>query len=468
MANFVNTSRHDDVVVLEIDNPPVNALSPGVPEALCAAIGGVKNDAGVRAIVVRGAGRMFVAGADIATLQDAVWGDESRAPDWHDALRSIEDSTVPIVMAIHGAALGGGLELALAGHYRVAVSDAQMGQPEVNLGVIPGGEGTQRLPRVSGIATALEMCVTGRSISAVEAAAHGIVDEIIGADLTPAAVAFARRMVLRGPPTKTRDRRDRLGNPSANAALFTAARELAATVHPHESAPRRAIEAIEAAALLPFDDGCRREREMFFECLRGEQAKALIHMFFAERTATKRSKTPGAAKLMRAVGVRLTSACVDETQFLVAEGATPEDVDRALTEFGFDSRILGSIFEMQNAREPTKSSAAAQTPTMSDRAIVERLTYVLVNEGARALTDGDAASASEIDVIGVKVCGFPVWRGGPLFYADRAGLGVVLARIESFRAAHGSRWEPAPLLADLARNRRRFADVDRSRNTDAT
>src|SRR5688572_17357523 len=107
MANFVNESRYDDVVVLEIDNPPVNALSPGVPEALCAAVDRVRNAAGVRAIVVRGAGRMFVAGADIMTLQDAAWGDDLRVPDWHEAFRFIEDSSVPIVMAIHGAALGG-------------------------------------------------------------------------------------------------------------------------------------------------------------------------------------------------------------------------------------------------------------------------------------------------------------------------------------------------------------------------
>ena len=169
MPEFTNISRHGDVIVIEIDNPPVNALSPGVPEALGAALDEAERDAGVAAVVVRGAGRMFVAGADITTLEEAAWGNESAAPDWHDLFQHIEDCTKPVVMAVHGAALGGGLELAMAGHYRVAVASAQVGQPEVNLGIIPGAEGTQRLPRLAGVAKALEMCVTGKPISAADA-----------------------------------------------------------------------------------------------------------------------------------------------------------------------------------------------------------------------------------------------------------------------------------------------------------
>ena len=159
MSELVRTQRDGDVLVVEIDNPPVNALGPGVPEALAAVLDAADRDDGVAAIVIRGAGRTFVAGADIATLEDAAWGDEAAAADLHDLLRRVEQCRTPVVMAIHGTALGGGLELAMAGHYRVADAAAQVGQPEVNLGIVPGAEGTQRLPRLAGVAKALDMCV---------------------------------------------------------------------------------------------------------------------------------------------------------------------------------------------------------------------------------------------------------------------------------------------------------------------
>src|SRR4249919_3831578 len=152
MADPVRTSRHGDVLVVEIDNPPVNALSPGVPEALAAAIDRAGRGTETTASVVKGAGRTVVAGADITTLEDAAWGNDTAAADLHSLLKHVEDSRAPIVMAIHGTALGGGLELAMAGHYRIATPTAQLGQPEVNLGIIPGAEGTQRLPRLVGLA----------------------------------------------------------------------------------------------------------------------------------------------------------------------------------------------------------------------------------------------------------------------------------------------------------------------------
>src|SRR4029077_12800012 len=185
------SSRQGDVLVLEIDNPPVNALSPGVPEALHAALDVAEPDPGVAAILVRGAGRTFVAGADITTLEEAAWGNEAAAPNWHDLLSRIEDCRKPVVMAGHSNALGGGLELAMAGHYRVAVASAQVGQPEVNLGIIPGAEGTQRLPRLAGVAKAVEMCADGNPIKAEEALRVGIVDSMIEGDLLSGAIAFA-------------------------------------------------------------------------------------------------------------------------------------------------------------------------------------------------------------------------------------------------------------------------------------
>jgi 3-hydroxyacyl-CoA dehydrogenase len=305
MVKFAKISRQGDVLVVEIDNPPVNALSPGVPEALQAALDAAEADANVAAVVITGAGRTFVAGADIVTLEDAAWGNEAAAPDLHGLFQRVEDCRKPVVMALHGSVLGGGLELAMAGHYRIASPDAQLGQPEVSLGIIPGGEGTQRLPRLAGIEKALDLCVTGRPISGVEAAACGIVDEVAAGDVTASAVALARRVAPRDRHVKTRDRGDRLGDANANAPLYAAARQLAGKVRRRQTAPLRAIEAIEAASRLPFEEGCRREREIFLDCLRGEQAKALIYLFFAERAASKLAGAPkdAAVRPVRTVGI---------------------------------------------------------------------------------------------------------------------------------------------------------------------
>src|SRR5687767_6919411 len=287
MTNVVTTSIQDGIAVIRIDNPPVNALSPDVIDGLVAAVSAAQQDPAVRALVVVGAGRTFIAGADIKGLEAMTWGGDGGVPEMHDTLGLIEDGPKPVVMALHGTALGGGLEVAMAGHYRVAVADAQLGQPEVNLGIIPGAEGTQRLPRLVGVEAALTMCVSGRPIKAAEALQSGLIDRVVD-DLIPGAVAFATEIVSRGGPhPKTRERAEKLPPAAALPELVAAAHELARKVRRNQDAPARAIAAIEAAATLPFDDGCRRERELFFECARSDQAKALIHAFFAERAVAK-------------------------------------------------------------------------------------------------------------------------------------------------------------------------------------
>src|SRR6185295_15611495 len=194
MSDLVRVSITSGVAVVTIDNPPVNALSPGVPEGISAAIDSAERDPAVSAVVIIGAGRTFIAGADIKQLEDHAHGRGSGAPNLHDLLKKIEDCTKPVVMALHGTALGGGLELAMAGHYRVATEDAQAGQPEVNLGIIPGAEGTQRLPRLVGVEAAVQMFVTGRAIRAPEAVGLGLFDKIIEGDLRAGAIAFAREV----------------------------------------------------------------------------------------------------------------------------------------------------------------------------------------------------------------------------------------------------------------------------------
>lgn len=289
MDTRVRASKHDDVAVITIDNPPVNALSPGVPEALQNRLRDAAADPDVTAIVVMGAGSTFPAGADIRELEDVARGRVAPGgPDIHGLLAAIETCSRPVIMALHGTALGGGLELAMAGHYRVAASGARMGQPEVNLGIIPGAEGSQRLPRLVGVEAALEMCVSGRPITAADALSRGLVDRIVTGDLLEEAVSFAREQVARrGPHPKTSQRLDKLGTREANAPLYGAARESAGRFWRGMTAPLRAIEAIEIAATLPFEEGCRREREIAAECLASDECRALIHAFFAERAVRK-------------------------------------------------------------------------------------------------------------------------------------------------------------------------------------
>jgi 3-hydroxyacyl-CoA dehydrogenase len=285
MDNLVKVSRHGDVAVITIDNPPVNALSPGVPEAIGAAIDEIDSDAAVKAAVVIGAGRTFIAGADIKEFGKMTSGASPRRGLLPLLLR-IEDCGKPVVMAIHGTAFGGGLELAMAGHYRVASPTAQVGQPEVKLGIIPGAAGTQRLPRLVGVTKAVEMCAEGKPISAREAVAAGLIDDLIEGNLLSGAVAFARTIADK-PVPKTRQRTAKLTASANIATVFDAARDAARKKQRGMKAPLAAIDAVEAATKMSFEEGCRVEQNLFTECLFSDQSKALIHVFFGEREVAK-------------------------------------------------------------------------------------------------------------------------------------------------------------------------------------
>ena len=280
MNTWVRFERDRDIAVITIDNPPVNALSPGVVDGLKAAIEQANADAEVRAIVVIGSGRTFIAGADVHEFQKPTAGEY--VANIRACLSTIEDSAKPVVMAIHGAALGGGLETAMAGHYRLIATSAQVGQPEVKLGLIPGAGGTQRLPRLAGVAKAVEMCALGASAKAQEAFAAGIVDQIVDGDLRAGGVAFAREAADK-PIRRTSDQK--IAN--ADPVTFSAAREQARKRWRGQAAPLAAIDAVEAAVKLSFVEGLNREAELFDECLRSPQSKALIYAFFAERAVTK-------------------------------------------------------------------------------------------------------------------------------------------------------------------------------------
>ena len=285
MSELVKLSRQGDIAIVTIDNPPVNALSPGVPEGIIECISAAENDRGVRAIVVIGAGRTFIAGADIREFGKITSGQRGRE-ELLPKLRKIEDCTKPVVMAIHGTALGGGLEVAMAGHYRVAVAGAQVGQPEVKLGIIPGAGGTQRLPRLAGLALAVEMCSAGEPISVQRALEAGLIDKIVTGDLLDGAAEFARSgLAIR----KTRELETKLTPPFD----FEAARQAVAKKYRHEAARVAVVTVIEASTKLSFDPGCKTEAEVFQKCLFSDQSKGLIHAFFAERAV---SKIPGISK----------------------------------------------------------------------------------------------------------------------------------------------------------------------------
>ncbi|HJZ58039.1 MAG TPA: 3-hydroxyacyl-CoA dehydrogenase NAD-binding domain-containing protein [Gemmataceae bacterium] len=298
MSELVTLTRDGDIGVITVNNPPVNALSPGVPEGIVAALQALQTDATIKGVVLIGGGRTFIAGADIKEFVKITSGGKQSGLGLDPLLSALEDSTKPVVCAIHGTALGGGLEIAMACHYRVAAAGAQLGQPEVKLGLIPGAGGTQRLPRLAGIVKAAEMCAGGEPVGAAAALASGILDKIVDADLLVGAVAFAREVAARGGPLrKTRDLPVKPADPAALAAVREAVQKKARGL----LAPFKAVEAVEGSATLPFAEGCKRERELFWETLFSDQSKALVHVFFAEREV---AKVPGITKDTPRVPIR--------------------------------------------------------------------------------------------------------------------------------------------------------------------
>ena len=696
--NLVELSSDGEIAVILINNPPVNALGPGVAEGIAEAIENVVQDSQTKAAVLMGAGKTFIAGADIKEFGKITSGQRAGS-GLGRLLSKLEDCPKPIVAAIHGSAFGGGLELAMAAHYRVASPTAQVGQPEVKLGIIPGAGGTQRLPRLAGVAKAVEMCAEGNSIKAAEALRSGIVDRLIEGDLRASAVAFAREIAEK-PAPQTRARNERLGSSEENATIFEAARQNARVKQRNMIAPLAAIDAVEAATKMSFKEGCEYEQKRFTECLFSEQSKALIHVFFGEREVAKIPDLPketvvwpigsvavvgagtmgvgiamvfanagipvllkevdqpaldrGLANIrktydhsvskgrltQKAAGERLAliqptlrfdgfadvdmvveavfegmelkkqvfaeldrvckagtilasntstlsideiasatsrpefvigthffspanvmrlleivrgratskeviATCMQlskklgkvgvlvgncmgfvgnrmfglyrrEAQFLVEEGAPIEAVDQALVDFGmamgplatgdlagldvgwrirkehqhlqtpgvrqpfaedrlcelgrFGQKTGAGWYKYDGQRRPSVDptvaalirewTAQAGIPQrdISAEEIVDRCIYALVNEGARILEQGYALRATDIDIIYLYGYGFPSYRGGPMWYADRVGLDKVYDRVCEFHRQFGAPWEPAPLLKQLATQQKTFGD----------
>ena len=294
MADLLRYDIRDGVAVITIDNPPVNALSPAVWEGLDRLVARAVSDPAAAAIVVIGAGATFIAGADIKVFDTLKTREDSfaRSAGTHALLKRLEDATKPLVAAIHGNALGGGLEVAQACHFRVAAKDAKVGQPEVLLGIIPGAGGTQRLPRLCGAELALTMCTDGKPISAPKAMAAGVIDQIVDADLVTGAIAYAKARARNGDLRKTRQLPHGIDQIQAGLVACAAMRESLKKTAKGMRAPYAAVDAIEAGLRLDFDAGSERERQLFADCVVSTESKALRHLFFAEREVAKVPDVP--------------------------------------------------------------------------------------------------------------------------------------------------------------------------------
>jgi 3-hydroxyacyl-CoA dehydrogenase len=686
----VSLAREGVVAVIAVNSPPVNALSAQVREGLMDALREAIADPAAQAVLLICAGRTFFAGADIGEF-----GKPRSGPALPEIQAVIEAAPKPVIAAIHGSALGGGLELALACHYRVAAPSAKVGQPEVKLGMPPGAGGTQRLTRLLGPEKALEMIVFGEPVGAVTAHEWGIIDALTpDGDLRGGALAFAGEVAGRRPLPRLRDLGDMVEAARRAPEIFAEFRKAHARKFRGNKAPEACIQTIEAAVALPFEEGLEVERRIFNERMMSPEAAAQRYAFFAERqvwkipgldekagalpiarvgvigagtmgggismnflnsgipvtvvemkpealerglgivrrnyeaTAAKgrisaadietrmglltgsldlasladcdlvieavfeemavkkdvfaRLDTvakPGAilasntsyldideiasatsrpehvlglhffspANVMRLVEVVrgaktapamvatamqlarrigkiavLTGVCDGfignrmlaqrqrEAVALVLEGAMPWDVDRVLTEFGLpmgpfamsDLAGLDLGWTAENSRGETirdilceqgrrgqKTGAgyydydagrrASPSPVtegiildmrqrkgltarrIDDAEILERLIYPMINEGAKILEEGIALRASDIDVVWLNGYGWPVWRGGPMYYGDTVGLGIVLERLRAFQAQHGEAFRPSALLERLAAEGGRFQDEKR-------
>ena len=690
--NSVTTLTMDgDVAVITLNSPPVNALSANVRDGLYEGFKqAIASDA--KAIVLICEGRTFIAGADITEF-----GGAQRGASLFDVQNMMENSSKPVIAAIHGTALGGGLEVALCAHYRVAVPSARLGLPEVNLGLLPGAGGTQRLPRIAGVEKALEMMTSGRHAPAKEALEMGLVDEIVPeGQLREGAVAFARKAVAENKPlVKVRENNTKLEAARGHPEIFANFRKANARRFRGFLAPEYNIRCVEAAVNSgAFEEGLAVERKLFGELITGPQSAAQRYYFFAERQAQKIPDVPDdtPARPVKSVGIigagtmgggiamnfanagipvtivevkqealdrglkvirgnydrtaarggftpqqvdermglingsldmngladkdliieavfermdikkdvftKLDAICkpgailatntsglnIDEiasvtkrpqdviglhffspanvmklleivradhtakdviatsmklakqigkiavlvgvcpgfvgnrilaqrqreAQKLVLEGAMPWDVDRVLYDFGFPmgpfamSDLAGLdigwvkekskgetlrdvLCEMDRRGQKTgagyydydENRNAKPSPVtekiindfivksgrnprkVSDDEILERCIYPMINEGAKILDEGKAIRSSDIDVVWVNGYGWPVYRGGPMFYGDQLGPDKVLAKMQDFQAKMGDDFKPAPLLEKLVADGKKFADFKR-------
>lgn len=691
----VNYTIQGNIAILEVDNPPVNPLSSGVRAGLSEYIKKANEDDSVQGIILTGAGRSFIAGADISEF-----GQKPDGPDLHTTLRDIEFSTKPVVAAINGTALGGGLETALVCNYRIGTNNAIVGLPEVNLGLLPGAGGTQRLPRLIGPSAALKMMLAGTPMSAKKALHQGVIDAISENSLIEDAIVFLQDKIGLDSHPKVRDKNEKIIKARGDINVLTEARALAAKTRKGQFAPGQIIACVEAAINEDnFDDGMKKEADYFLECLLHPQREAMIHIFFGERAASKISDVPkdtpllpinsagvvgsgtmgggiamnfanagvpvfvldqdeknltqgmsviernyqmmvdrgrmlpeqkdavmnlitptlryedlsevdiaveavyenlalkqeifksldmhindnailasntsgldidaiasvtnrpekvvgthffSPANIMRLlevvkgevssnetmatvmsigkrmgkaavvslnapgfIGNRMLSGYTYQANMLLLEGALPNQIDNALESFGMsmgpfrmmdlvgldlgwrarklaelDTPLANKIsdalcelerFGQKNGKGFYNYSEGSRAPNpapenqdiyesisnqnnivrreISDQEIIDRCILALVNEGAQILAEGVAQRSGDMDIVYINGYGFPIWRGGPMFYANKLGLDKVIKKLNEFSAMDHNFWKPAPLLEKLAAEGQFFGEA---------
>ena len=691
----VNYTIQGNIAILEVDNPPVNPLSSGVRAGLSEYIKKANEDDSVQGIILTGAGRSFIAGADISEF-----GQKPDGPDLHTTLRDIEFSTKPVVAAINGTALGGGLETALVCNYRIGTNNAIVGLPEVNLGLLPGAGGTQRLPRLIGPSAALKMMLAGTPMSAKKALHQGVIDAISENSLIEDAIVFLQDKIGLNSHPKVRDKNEKIIKARGDINVLTEARALAAKTRKGQFAPGQIIACVEAAINEDnFDDGMKKEADYFLECLLHPQREAMIHIFFGERAASKLSDVPkdtpllpinsagvvgsgtmgggiamnfanagvpvfvldqdeknltqgmsviernyqmmvdrgrmlpeqkdavmnlitptlryedlsevdiaveavyenlalkqeifksldmhindnailasntsgldidaiasvtnrpekvvgthffSPANIMRLlevvkgevssnetmatvmsigkrmgkaavvslnapgfIGNRMLSGYTYQANMLLLEGALPNQIDNALESFGMsmgpfrmmdlvgldlgwrarklaelDTPLANKIsdalcelerFGQKNGKGFYNYSEGSRAPNpapenqdiyesisnqnnivrreISDQEIIDRCILALVNEGAQILAEGVAQRSGDMDIVYINGYGFPIWRGGPMFYANKLGLDKVIKKLNEFSAMDHNFWKPAPLLEKLAAEGQFFGEA---------
>ena len=691
----VNYSIQGNIAILEVDNPPVNPLSSGVRVGLSEYIQKANEDDTVKGIILTGAGRSFIAGADISEF-----GQKPDGPDLHATLRDIEFSAKPVVAAINGTALGGGLETALVCNYRIGTNKAIVGLPEVNLGLLPGAGGTQRLPRLIGPSQALKMMLAGTPMSAKKALQQGVIDAISENSLIEDAILFLQDKIGLDSHPKVRDRNEKVIEARGDNNVLAEAKALAAKTRKGQFAPGQIIACVEAAINEDnFDDGMKKEADYFLKCLVHPQREAMIHIFFGERAASKISDIPrdtplhpihtaavvgsgtmgggiamlfanagipvlvldqdeknlkrgmeviqtnyqmmvdrgrmsseqkdtvmglitptltyedlsevdivieavyenldlkqeifksldahtnenailasntsgldidaiasstnrpekvvgthffSPANIMRLlevvrgeessdetmatvmalgkkmnkaavvslnapgfIGNRMLSGYTYQANMLLLEGALPNQVDNALESFGMsmgpfrmmdlvgldlgwrarklaniESPVVNKIsdalcelekFGQKNGKGFYNYSKGSRAPNpapenediyesiskesnivrreISDKEIIDRCILALVNEGAQILAEGVAQRSGDLDIVYINGYGFPIWRGGPMFYANKLGLDEVVKKLKEFSTMDHGFWKPAPLLEKLATEGQFFGEA---------
>jgi 3-hydroxyacyl-CoA dehydrogenase len=410
----VSLDRQGDIGIITVNYPPVNALGPGVAEGIKECLARGNTDPAINVMVLIGAGRSFIAGADIRGFGTS----RQRLPLGQRVYDVLDASEKPVVAAIHGYALGGGFEIAMACHYRIALPSAKVGLPEVLIGILPGGGGTQRLPRLVGAKTALDMIVTGRHVPAPEARKLGVIDEVLpeNADLRESAIAYAVRIMDARPLPRVRDRAVKLADPG----IFDATRKSIARRARNQQAPYHCIAAVEAACSLPFDEGCRREAELFSELENSAEARALRYAFFAEREVARLPDIPANTPVRE-----FTTAAV------VGAGTMGGGIAMSFADYGFPVKIMDATAEaldrgMQRIRDNYATSV--RRGSLTEDAMQRRLARIEPVNTYEQIADCDLVIEAVFEEMDVKKPIFAkldeAMKPGALLFSNTSALDI--------------------------------------------